>query len=172
MALASEGLLLGFAQLGVGFAGFAGVIGAFSRLRVHPQATVFRIRALVAVGLAEVIFTLLPNLLAAFGIAEALLWRIVAVLLAVSCTVLLAVLARAIQRLYRSHLVHTQIATWLLEGCAAILIVALYGAALGPFAQQAFGICLATMFFGAVLASHYFLMLVIAIRLDRDEGES
>ncbi len=169
MALASEGLLLGFTQLGVGFAGFAGVIGAFSQLRVHPQATVFRIRALVAVGLSEVIFPLTPNVLAAFGVHEPTIWRITAGVFAVVFTGLLAVLARGVQQLYRNGFLHTQIATWILEGCAAALIVGLYGAALGPLAPFAQGLCIAMMFFGMVLASYYFMMLIIAVRLDDHE---
>jgi hypothetical protein len=40
----SSAQLAVYAQLGVGFAGFAGVIGAYSRFRIHVEATVFRVR--------------------------------------------------------------------------------------------------------------------------------
>jgi len=46
-----SGLLETLAQLFIAFAGFAGIIAAFSTIRLSPEITVFRLRALIAVAL-------------------------------------------------------------------------------------------------------------------------
>jgi hypothetical protein len=63
-----------YAQLAVAVAGFAGVIGAFSQFRMHAEATAFRVRSMVSLAIGEMIFALLPIVLANFAILRDGAW--------------------------------------------------------------------------------------------------
>lgn len=160
-----------YAQVAVGFAGFAGVIGAFSHFRIHAQATAFRVRAMVGVALVEVLFALLPSVVAGFGAGEALTWRICSGLLAALTTALLLTMARRASILYRAGRLF-RLAAHLLSALAAVLIVPLFAVALGYLGAYASAVYFAMMFFGMFLCAYHFLMLMVAVQLDASDAEA
>jgi hypothetical protein len=164
--------LQAYGQLAIAFAGFAGVIGAFSQFRMHAKATAFRVRAMVVLALGEAVFTLLPTLIADFGIAEHTVWRISAGALAGVAAALVVVLARQASILYRvGHLMRN--AAYALCVGAVALILPLGAAALGVGERYAAAWYFALLFFGIITCAYHFTMLIIAVRLDpSDRGES
>ena len=157
-----------YAQLGVGFAGFAGVIGAFSKFRIHIEATVFRVRAMVALALMEVLFSLLPMLVAGFGVADEMAWRISAAVLASAGLAALLIMAPAARRLYQlGRLLRT--AAYVLCVVCAILIVPLYLTAFGVRPRFAISAYFTYLFFGMIVCAYHFFMVMVAVRLDDSE---
>lgn len=157
-----------YAQLGVGFAGFAGVIGAFSKFRIHAEATAFRVRAMVTLALLLAIFSLLPMLVAGFGASEAATWRISGGALAVVATVAVAIMARQASVLYRMGRL-MKWAAYLLATIATLLILPLYASAAGYAGAYASAFYFALMFFALIVCAYHFILLMIAVQLD--EGE-
>lgn len=170
MSLAPEhaAQLSTYSQVAVGFAGFAGVIGAFSRFRMHPQATAFRVRAMVATALLEVIFSLLPPLVAALVPDATLTWRICCGVLALVGTGFLLLMARQASVLYRVGRLMRN-AAYVLCGVAVVVIGPLYAVAAGLMQGEAAAAYLAMLFFGMILCAYHFLMMMIAVQLDDSE---
>jgi hypothetical protein len=158
-----------YAQLAVGFAGFAGVIGAFSRFRIHAQATAFRVRAMVGIALMEVVFSLLPPLISAFGATQADTWRISCGVLAGLSSILLVVLVRQASILYRVGRLFRR-AAYVLALVAVMLIGPLYAVAAGALPDHAAAIYFAMLFFGMVMCAYHFTMLMAAIELDESDN--
>jgi hypothetical protein len=157
-----------YAQLGVGFAGFAGVIGAFSRFRIHIEATVFRVRAMVALALMEVLFSLLPMLVAGFGVADEIAWRISAGVLATAGLIAMLIMAPQARRLYQiGRLMRT--AAYVLCVVCALLIAPLYLGAFGVAPLSAMSAYFAFLFFGMIVCAYHFFMVMVAVRLDESE---
>jgi hypothetical protein len=157
-----------YAQLAVGFAGFAGVIGSFSKFRIHAEATAFRVRAMVTLALLLALFSLLPMLVAGFGTSEAATWRICAGVLAAASTAAVAVMARQASVLYRvGRLIRW--AAYVMCAVAALLILPLYGTAAGLAEGYAQPFYFALMFFAILVCAYHFIMLMIAVRLDDSE---
>lgn len=157
-----------YAQLGVGFAGFAGVIGAFSEFRMHAEATAFRVRAMVTLALMEVIFSLLPWLVGGLGASELATWRVCGGLLAVATTAALVVMARQASLLYRTGRL-MRIAAYALCSIAALVLVPVYAMVFGLADRYAAVCYFALLFFGVVVCAYHFMMLMAAVRLDRSE---
>jgi hypothetical protein len=157
-----------YAQLAVGFAGFAGVIGSFSRFRIHAEATAFRVRAMVTLALMEAIFSLLPMLVAGFGTSDTATWRISAGFLALAGTAAAVVMARQASRLYRAGRL-IRWAAYLLCGTCAVLVAPLYVTAAGVGSAQTQAFYFAFMFFGMVVCAYHFIMLMVAVQLDPAE---
>ena len=158
-----------YAQLAVGFAGFAGVIGAFSRFRIHAQATAFRVRAMVGIALMEVVFSLLPPLVASFGATQADTWRISCGVLAAVSSILLVVLVRQASILYRVGRLFRR-AAYVLALVAVLLIGPLYAVAGGALGDRAAAIYFAMLFFGMVMCAYHFTMLMAAVELDESDN--
>lgn len=157
-----------YAQLAVGFAGFAGVIGSFSKFRIHAEATAFRVRAMVTLALMEAIFSLLPSLIAGFGVSEPTTWRISAGILASAASVAVVIMARQASILYRvGRLMKT--AAYVLCALAVLLIVPLFATAFGAADRFTAACYFTVMFFGMVVCAYHFIMLMIAVRLDESE---
>ena len=170
MSLAAESALqLGiYAQMAIGFAGFAGVIGSFSRFRIHAEATAFRVRAMVVLALMEAIFCLLPTLVAGYGVPEPATWRICAGCLALAASAAVVVMGRQASILYRvGRLI--RIAAYVLCAIAVVLIAPLYVTALGFAPQFTAPSYFTLLFFGMVVCAYHFIMLMIAVRLDESE---
>ena len=157
-----------YAQLAVGLAGFAGVIGAFSHFRIHAQATAFRVRAMVVLALMEALFSLLPQLIAAYGATEAQTWRIAAGLAAVLASAAVVVLFRQAGVLYRVGRLMRG-AAYLLCVAAVGLILPLVATAAGFWPGYAAPSYFALMFFGVFVCSYHFVMLMVAVRLEENE---
>jgi hypothetical protein len=167
----SAAQLQAYGQLAIGFAGFAGVIGAFSHFRMHAQATAFRVRAMVVLALGEALFSLLPSLIASYGVSDTVTWRFAGGALAVASTAMIIVLARQASILYRvGRLMKT--AAYVLCVAGVIGVTPLYFAALGLIDRYAAGSYFAMMFFGVIVCSYHFTMLIIAVRLDESDKGS
>lgn len=164
----SAGQLAVYAQLGVGFAGFAGVIGAFSEFRMHAEATAFRVRAMVTLALMEVIFSLLPGLVAGFGATDLESWRLCGGLLALATTAALVAMARRASVLYRAGRL-MRIAAYVLCSVAVLVLIPVYAMVFGLADRYAAACYLALLFFGIVVCAYHFMMLMAAVRLDRNE---
>ena len=128
-------LLAILAQLFVAFAGFAGIIAAFSTIRLSPEATVFRLRALVAVALFALVISLLPFLLEAFNTSET------------------------------ASLLDTQIFAALQSVAGALTIIGLFAVSAGVVIEMAPAIYLSGLFLGIVMCSFYFVMVVLAVEI-------
>lgn len=158
-----------YAQLAVGFAGFAGVIGAFSRFRMHALATAFRVRAMVALAMMEAIFSLLPMLVGGFGVSETVTWRICGGLLAVCGGVAVAIMAPQAAILYRVGRL-MRAAAYVLCVAAVAVLGPLFATAVGVMPAYAEACYFAAMFFGMVVCAYHFMMVMIAVRLDDSES--
>jgi hypothetical protein len=171
MSLSSESAAqLGvYAQIAVGFAGFSGVIGAFSRFRIHAEATAFRVRAMVVLALMEAVFSLLPTVIAGYGVSEQSTWRIAGGLLGVAGAVAVMVMARQASRLYRiGRLIRW--AAYVLCALALATIVPLLAMAAGIGVRHVTAGYFTVMFCGVVVCAYHFVMLMIAVRLDETEA--
>jgi hypothetical protein len=157
-----------YAQLAVGFAGFAGVIGAFSEFRMHAEATAFRVRAMVTLALMEVLFALLPPLIAAFGIPAEAVWRIAGAALALCGTAAIVVMSRQASVLYRVGRL-MKVAAWVLSGAAVLVFAPLWATVLGFAPGWASACYFAALFFGVFVCAYHFMLLMVAVRLDRSE---
>ena len=62
------------AQLSVGLIGFAGVVSALSKSRLHVNTRTFRIRALLLYSTAALFGSLLPIVLASFDLSSTMVW--------------------------------------------------------------------------------------------------
>jgi len=161
-------LLLTIAEISIAFAGFASVVAAFSRFRLEAEAAIFRVRLMVIVSLSTLLFALLPLLPPKFGASEAASWQISAMIIAVIIIALSLWAWRRLKPLYSIGLIHTQKITAVWYTCTAILIAGLIASAVGLLAELAPAIYLSTLFFGLVLCSFYFIMLIAAVSLRDD----
>ena len=158
--------LLTYAQLGVAFAGFAGVIGAFSRFRIHPEATAFRVRAMVAIALMEVACSLAPAMIAGFATSEIVAWRVSSGLAAFAGITLMIVLARQSRVLFRTDKLDTKVSFYPLVSAYTLVTLPLFATALGFAERYTVAVYFGQLFFGMLLCSFYFIMLMIAVKLD------
>jgi hypothetical protein len=160
-------LLRTIAQISIAFAGFSGVIAAFGRFHLAPEATVFRVRMMVVAALVTLLYSLLPFLPTALGLSESYSWRISAALMGIG---LVAVYARTWTRLkllFRAGLLDTQKHAIVVYSIGAILIVALFASATAPVAPYAPAVYVTGIFFGLAMSSYYFIMLMFAVEIDR-----
>ena len=153
------------AQIFIAFGGFSGVIAAFSTIRLSPGATVFRVRALVIVALFSLVASILPFLVVAFSTSEAVALRICAFLLGVGiCGVGLWV-GRQLSLLYSARLLDTQLYAAMLCIVAAPIVVGLFAVSGGLPYEMGAAIYLSGLFFGLVLCSYYFVMVIFAVEI-------
>ena len=156
-----------FAELSVAFAGFAGVVGAFGKFRVVPEAIALRVRLLVTVALTVLIGSILPFVLSAIGITEHVAIRVSAFIIGI-CTTSVGVWAwRGLRSLQRAGLIHTQIATAIMYAVWCPIIIALLVVAAGGLVPQAAAIYLGGMFFGIVSCCWLFILLMFAIDIGK-----
>jgi len=153
------------AQVFVAFAGFAGVIAAFSTIRLSPEATAFRLRALVAVALFSLVVSLLPFLFGAFGASEIATVRISAFVAALGMSGFAVWVIRELLALYSARLLDTQVYAVLLMGVGAIAILALFAVAGGLLEEIASAVYLCGLFVNLVLCSYYFIMVIFAVEI-------
>ena len=116
-----KSLLQIFAQVFIAFAGFAGVIAAFSTIRLSPEVTAFRVRSLVAVALFSLFAALLPFLPEEFGASGTNAIRIASAPVAVGIVGLSIWIWRQSIPLYKAGILDTQIYAILEYTIAAIL---------------------------------------------------
>ncbi len=160
-----RGLLEILAQIFIAFAGFAGVVAAFSTIRLSPEATVFRVRSLVAVALFALIASLLPFLPEAFGASEVAALRISAFLFGLGMCGIALWIWRQLSPLYKAGVLDTQIFATLEYIAAGLITIGLFAVSAGRFAELAPAIYLSGLFLGIVLCSFYFIMVILAVEM-------
>lgn len=152
-----------FAELSVALAGFAGVVGAFSKFRVVAEAITLRVRFLVTVALTVLIGSLLPPVLTTLRVSEIITIRVSAFILAI-CISLVAVWGwRKLRPLQRAGLIRTQIGTAIMYAIGCPFIIALLIVAAGGLAIHAAKIYLGALFMGIVSCCWYFILLIFSI---------
>lgn len=161
-------LLQTIAQIAIAFAGFAGVVAAFSKFQLAPEAAIFRVRLMVVIALAVLLFSLFPFLPPKFGLSESATWRLSASLLGIVVLIVAFWSWRRLKPLYQAGLLRTQKITVLWYSAGALLVVGLFGSAAGLFGSLAAAIYIAGLFFSLVLCSFYFIMLMIAVELEKE----
>ena len=158
-----RGLLEILAQLFIAFAGFAGVIAAFSTIRLSPEATVFRVRALVAVALFALVVSLLPFLPVAFNTSEAVALRISAFLFGLGMCFIFLWLWRQLSPLYSAGVLNTQVLATLQSITCALITIGLFAVSAGLVVEMGPAIYLSGLFLGIVMCSFYFIMVILAV---------
>jgi len=160
-----SGLLEILAQLFVAFAGFAGIVAAFSTIRLSPEATVFRLRALVVVALFALGVSLLPFLPEAFNATEAESLRISSFLFAVGTCGITLWIWRQLRPIYSAGVLDTQIFAAVQSVVAVLIIIALFAVSAGLVVEMGPAIYLSGLFLGIVMCSFYFVMVILAVEI-------
>jgi hypothetical protein len=158
-------LLAILAQLFIAFAGFAGIVAAFSTIRLSPEATVFRLRALVAVALFALVISLLPFLLEAFHASAAATLRISAFLFGVGLCGITVWIWRQLGPIFAARVLDTQIFATLQSVAGALTIIGLFAVSAGLVVEMAPAIYLSGLFLGIVMCSYYFVMVILAVEI-------
>jgi hypothetical protein len=160
-------LLLTLAQIFIAFAGFAGVVAAFSHFRLAPEATAYRVRLMVAVALLMLLGSLLPLVFEATGMSAEGVTRLSASFLASGGIAIGLWAWQRLRPLYRAGLLNTQLITTVWYATTAMLVLGLFGVGAGFSQALAPAMYLGALFFGIVLCSYYFFMLMLAIELGK-----
>lgn len=153
------------AQVFIAFAGFAGVIAAFSTIRLSPEATAFRVRSLVTLSLISLVVSLLPFLVKTFDISEAAVLRISALVAGLGMSGFSLWTYRQLSSLYSARLLDTQIYAMPLLGFGAIFILLLFAVSGGLFRDLAIAIYLSGVFYNLVVCSYFFVMVIFAVEM-------
>lgn len=164
-----SGLLLACAQIAVALAGFSGVVAAFSKFRLHPAATAFRVRLMVAASLSTVLFSLAPFVPMLFGAGEQASWRICSAVMALGGAAFPFWAVRSARRLYKAGILHTQPVTIVTNIIGGALTIALFASAAGLIEGRQAAIYVAALYFTLTLCAYYFLMQMFAIDLGKDD---
>jgi len=154
-----------FAQIFIGFAGFSGVIAAFSTIRLAPEATAFRVRALVMVSLICLVGSFLPFLVAAFEVSEVVAIRISAFVLGLAILGSAIWIWRQLSSLYAAHSLDTQLYSAILFLGGAATIASLFAVSFGLTREISAAIYLSGLFYGLILCSYYFVMVIFAVEI-------
>ncbi len=159
-----EGFLLAMAQIAVAFAGFAGVIGAFSRFTTDARAVTFRVRAMVALSLHALLMAIAPFALAAFDLAPEAAWRVACGYAALQAIIVSAALVMQGMPIFREKLLRTAYLNlaWNLIGAVVIgflgaVTIALLSADIAP------RLYVAAIAYVVFLCAYNFLMLIFSI---------
>lgn len=83
-------LFMGIAQLGLGLAGFSGVVVSFGGSSRMDEVVMFRLGVLLAPAFGAVFQSLLPPILAGAGLSDQTVWRISAATLAIGSIIFLS----------------------------------------------------------------------------------
>lgn len=158
-----------FAELSVALAGFAGVVGSFSKFRVVPEAVSLRVRFLVSVALTVLVGSLLPPVLMAVGLPEMIAIRVCALVFAICITVMAVWAWPKLKPLQRAGLIKTQVPTKIMYAVACPYVVALLIVAAGGFGIYAPSIYLGALFLGIASCCWYFILLIFSIDIGRNE---
>ena len=156
-----------FAELSVAFAGFAGVVGAFSKFRVVPEATALRVRFLIVVALTVLIGSILPPVLVAIHVSEVVTLRVSALVIGICFALTLVWAWRSIRPLQRAGLIHTQAITVIMYVLGCPLVAGYFVVAAGGLATHAAAIYLGGLFFGIVCCCWYFILLMFSVDIGR-----
>ena len=158
-------LLQTLAQIFIAFAGFSGVVAAFSTIRLSPEATVFRVRALVMVALFSEVVSLLPFLVDAFKAPEAVALRISSFVAGIGMCAVGRWVWRQLLALYSAKLLDTQLYAVLLSIVAVPIVIGLFAVSAGLARDFAAAIYLSSLYLGLFICSYYFVMVIIAVEV-------
>lgn len=152
------------AQIAVAFAGFAGVIGAFSTFTTDARAVTFRVRAMVVLSLHALLMAIAPFAIAAFGLAPEAAWRIACGYGALQAIVVVIALVWQGLPIFRERLLRTAPINLCLN-LVGVAIIGLLGAlATGLLSvDMAANVYVAAIAYVIFLCAYNFLMLIISI---------
>lgn len=166
-ASAGEAFFLAMAQIAVAFAGFAGVIGAFSRFTTNARVVAFRVRTMVALSLHALMIALVPFALAAVGMSSEWVWRASCGYAAIQATVVQCVLIAQGVPLFRERLLKTGYINLVWNVAGALVVVLLYFIAFGALsAAAAAKIYVAAIVYVVLVCAYSFLMLILSVKFD------
>jgi hypothetical protein len=161
-------LLTIFAQLFIAFAGFSGVVAAFSTIRLSPEVTIFRVRALVVVALLSLTVSLLPFLAEAFGASDLAALRICSLVFALAmCGFVLWGWPR-LSSLISAGLLGRKLYALVLPLMllpAALIVLGLVAVSGGLVRDVGAAIYLSGLYFALVLCSYYFVVVILAVEI-------
>ena len=156
-----------FAEISVAFAGFAGVVGAFSKFRVVPEAVTLRVRFLVSMALTVLIGSIVPPVLLALRVSQPVTMRVSAFIIA-ACVLFVSVYAwRGLRPLQRAGLIHTQIVTAIMYAICIPFIGVLFVIAMGGLTSYAATIYVAALLIGLISCCWYFIQLIFTVDIGR-----
>ena len=158
-------LLQTFAQIFIAFAGFSGVVAAFSTIRLSPEATVFRVRALVVVALFSEFVSLLPFFVDAFKASEAAALRISSFVVGIGMCVIGRWIWRQLSSLFSAKLLDTKSYAVMLSMVSTPIIIGLFAVSAGVAREFAAAIYLSSLYLGLIICSYYFVMVIIAVEV-------
>ena len=156
-----------FAELSVAFAGFAGVVGAFSKFRVAQEAITLRVRFLILVALTVLIGSILPPVLVAINVSEVVTIRVSALVMGICIAPVLVWAWRSLRPLQRAGLIQTQTITVIIYILAGPLVIGYFVVAAGGLPTLAAAIYLGGLFFGIVCCCWYFVLLMFSVDIGR-----
>ena len=160
-------LYLIFAELSVAFAGFVGIVAAFSTFHAPREVVALRVRFLVVVAMSVLIGSILPFVLIALGTAEHAAIRVSALAVGVGIALICVWSWRIFGPLQRAGLVKTQVASSLLYTVSGAVIFGYSIVVAGRLADQAAAIYLGGLFFGIIMCCWYFILLMFAIDIGK-----
>jgi len=167
-----SGLLEIFAQLFIAFAGFSGVVAAFSTIRLSPEVTVYRLRALVVVALLSLVVTLLPFLGAAFGAPDQAALRISAFVFGLAMCGFILWSWPQLSSLYSAGFLNTKfyvIVAFVMFLAAALIVIGLFGVSGGLLREVSEAIYLSGLYFALILCSYYFVEVILSVEIKTRE---
>jgi len=154
-------LLLTLAQIGMAFAGFAGLVSLLGRPdpRASTRLNEIRFRSMVELALTLAAFALLPFVPAEFGLPAAVSWRLSSSGYAVASA---AFLGSSVVRNRRSMgrvLIAGRVTASLMLACAGLALALCLNAA-GAFGGRESGVYCGALFFHFLGASFFFIRLL------------
>ena len=155
-----------FAQLSVGLIGFAGVVSALAKSRLHVDTRAFRIRALLLYSTAALFASLLPIVLASFGLSTTIVWVASSSGLMLALVAVFLWLGVIVRRLTSDRHLSNALARSL-RGVAIIVIVLLIWGLVFSRAHLR-SIYLVGLFWTLGMGVFHFYKLVISIELHDD----
>ncbi len=155
-------ILLTLAEVGIAFAGFAGLAGVFGRARVgvDPQIHYHRIRSMIEVALVLVVFSMAPLVMATSQLDGNAVWRLSSLLLAATgLSVILAAAAR--MRHFRAAAGFSRVLAIVLLGSGSVVMVVLFANAAGVFPSSAASVYVFCLGWFLIQSSILFLRVLL-----------
>lgn len=152
------------AEISVAFAGFAGIVGVFGRSTLAPETQVWRVRTMILTSLLTLLAALLPILIGQFRAADALVWRVSALALALITAAQLFAVAgsRPSSVPFRPHIRQPMTMVLLFLTCSSVLLQS--SIALGLLLDTAAPLYSVGVSYLLLLSAYHFFRLIQAIQ--------
>jgi hypothetical protein len=156
-----------FAQLSIGLIGFAGVVSALGKSRLHIETRSFRIKALLLYSVTALLGSVLPMVLLSFELGPLKVWLISGTVFALVCIGIVMWGAVALRRLAIAGHIPAVLAVGLWGIGALVVLLLIYALVFATPSLQS--IYLVGLFWALGMGVFHFCMLVVSIQL-QDEG--